>query len=169
MDNARRICESLDLKRVMEDNGIEFNHSGFCRCFIHSEKTASMSVKGQHYKCFGCGAYGSVIDFIMEYHGIGFKQAMIRLDSDYNLNILGGHRPTRRDRLREAENRRMREVSAEVNKRYDEAYKTLTDLYRIASKTALELNDAELQEYADEMEAVLDTHSGMEAYAWLNL
>lgn len=169
MDNATKICEALDLKTVMEDNGIEFNRSGFCRCFIHSEKTASMSVKGQHYKCFGCGAYGSVIDFIMNYHNITFPQAIVRLNSDYHLGILGSRRPTRAERLQEAENRRMREVSAEVNKRYDEAYMKLTDLYRVTAKTALFTGDEELREWSEEMEAVLDMHSGMEAYRWLNL
>lgn len=167
MDNAQKIAELVDIRRVMEDSGIVFNCKSFCRCFLHNEKTASMSIKNNHYKCFGCGAYGGPIDFIMEYEGISFKQALVRLDSQYHLGVIG-RRPSYRERLQERENRRMREVSADVEKRYDEAYLVLTDLFRIASRTALVCNDSELKEYAAEMEIVLDTHSGMEAYAWLN-
>lgn len=167
MDNAQRITELVDTKRVMEDSGIRFNSKGFCRCFLHNEKTASMSIKNNHYKCFGCGAYGGPIDFVIKHDGLSFKQALVRLDSQYHLGVIG-RRPTYRERLQERENRRMREFAHEGYQRYDKAYKTLTDLYRIASKTAMALRDKWLDDYAAEMEEVLDTHSGMEAYAWLH-
>lgn len=159
MDNAQKITESVDLRRVMEDAGIEFNNKGFCRCFIHNEKTASMSIKNNHYKCFGCGAYGGPIDFVMEHYGLSFKQALVKLDSTYHLGLLG-RKLTYRERLQERENQRMREAAKEVNKRYDEAYETLTMLHRVALKVGMD-------DWAAEMEPVLDTFSGMEAYAWL--
>ena len=170
MDNAaRRICDALDIKEVMQDYGIEFNRNGFCRCFIRSERTPSMSIKNNHYKCFGCGAYGGVIDFVMEHEGLDFRGAMVALNSRYGLGILGGNRrPTRRDRLRAREERQMRELEYEGHERYDKAYETLTDLFRIASKTALVLKDEDLEGYAKEMEEILDMHSEMEAYRWMN-
>ena len=58
---ARKITESLRLRDVMEFYGVQFNSRGFARCPFHAEKTASLSIKNEHYKCFGCGAYGSVI------------------------------------------------------------------------------------------------------------
>ncbi|MCO6504876.1 MAG: DNA primase [Snodgrassella sp.] len=47
-------------------------------CPFHKEKSASFSVSPtkQFYHCFGCGAHGSAIGFIMEYQGSGFKDAV---------------------------------------------------------------------------------------------
>ncbi len=47
-------------------------------CPFHSEKTPSFSVSPsrQMYKCFGCGAAGNVITFIMEYENDSFPEAV---------------------------------------------------------------------------------------------
>ena len=50
-------------------------------CPFHSEKTASFHVvqdKG-FYHCFGCGAHGNAIDFVMALEGLDFAQALTRL------------------------------------------------------------------------------------------
>ena len=63
---AKQITGALKLRDVMEFYGVQFNSRGFAKCPFHSEKTASLSIKNEHYKCFGCGAYGGIIDFVME-------------------------------------------------------------------------------------------------------
>ena len=47
-------------------------------CPFHSEKTASFTVSPskQFYHCFGCGAHGSAIGFLMEYSGLSFVEAV---------------------------------------------------------------------------------------------
>lgn len=47
-------------------------------CPFHNEKTPSFSVSPtrQIYKCFGCGASGSVITFVMEYENYTFREAV---------------------------------------------------------------------------------------------
>ncbi len=47
-------------------------------CPFHKEKSPSFSVSPskQFYHCFGCGAHGSAIGFIMEYQGLGFAEAV---------------------------------------------------------------------------------------------
>ncbi|MDF7675640.1 DNA primase [Neisseriaceae bacterium ESL0693] len=47
-------------------------------CPFHKEKSASFSVSPtkQFYHCFGCGAHGSAIGFIMEYQGLNFVEAV---------------------------------------------------------------------------------------------
>jgi DNA primase len=54
-------------------------HTGLCP--FHQEKTPSFNVvedKG-FYHCFGCGAHGNAIDFVMQLEGLEFAQALERL------------------------------------------------------------------------------------------
>lgn len=50
----------------------------FGLCPFHNEKTPSFSVSGnkQMYYCFGCGAGGNVITFLMDYENYSFKEAL---------------------------------------------------------------------------------------------
>ena len=50
----------------------------FGLCPFHNEKTPSFSVtpSKQMYYCFGCGAGGNVITFLMEYENYTFKEAL---------------------------------------------------------------------------------------------
>ena len=47
-------------------------------CPFHNEKTPSFSVSPgkQFYHCFGCGAHGTAIGFLMEYSGLSFVDAV---------------------------------------------------------------------------------------------
>jgi len=47
-------------------------------CPFHGEKTPSFTVSPtkQFYHCFGCGAHGTAISFLMEYAGMGFVEAV---------------------------------------------------------------------------------------------
>ena len=48
-------------------------------CPFHGEKTPSFHVWDDHYHCFGCGAHGSVIDFVMQSDKVGFREAVERV------------------------------------------------------------------------------------------
>ncbi|MCD8084234.1 MAG: DNA primase, partial [Clostridiales bacterium] len=50
----------------------------FGLCPFHNEKSPSFSVSGQKqmYYCFGCGAGGNVITFVMEYENESFSEAL---------------------------------------------------------------------------------------------
>ncbi len=47
-------------------------------CPFHNEKSPSFTVSPtkQFYHCFGCGAHGTAIGFVMEYQGVGFVDAI---------------------------------------------------------------------------------------------
>src|SRR5512147_1839448 len=47
-------------------------------CPFHSEKTPSFSVSPtkQFYHCFGCGAHGTAIGFLMEFDHLDFVEAI---------------------------------------------------------------------------------------------
>ncbi len=50
-------------------------------CPFHNEKTPSFTVSPEKafYHCFGCGAHGDVIGFVMRDEGLGFPEAVERL------------------------------------------------------------------------------------------
>lgn len=63
------------------------NHSACCP--FHNEKTPSFSVSQakQFYYCFGCGASGSAISFVMEYDRIGFVEAIEALAGELGIEV----------------------------------------------------------------------------------
>src|SRR5260221_10129141 len=50
-------------------------------CPFHTEKTPSFTVSPskQFYHCFGCGAHGNAIGFLMEYSGLAYPEAIREL------------------------------------------------------------------------------------------
>lgn len=88
-DAAAKIEQALTTQEVAERYGFTPNRNGYIQCPFHNEKTASLKIypgaRGWH--CFGCGAGGSVIDFVMLLFDITFPQAVVRLSTDFNLGL----------------------------------------------------------------------------------
>lgn len=59
------------------------------RCPFHNEKTPSFTVSRdkQFYHCFGCGAHGTAIGFLMEYDRLGFVEAVEELAARCGLTV----------------------------------------------------------------------------------
>lgn len=94
---AQQIKDRLTMDEVARHYGFEPNRSGFLRCPFHQgDHTASMKIYhgSGGFHCFGCGVGGSVIDFVMRLFGINFRQACVRLNSDFSLGLTG-ERPSR--------------------------------------------------------------------------
>ena len=68
----KEIAEKIDIvDYISEFVDLKFqNGEYFGLCPFHEEKTPSFSVMpvSQKYYCFGCGAFGDVIDFASKYH-----------------------------------------------------------------------------------------------------
>jgi DNA primase len=58
-------------------------------CPFHSEKSPSFTVSQvkQFYHCFGCGAHGTAIGFMMEYSGLGFVDAVKDLAQSVGMTV----------------------------------------------------------------------------------
>ena len=58
-------------------------------CPFHSEKTPSFTVSPskQFYYCFGCGAHGSALGFMMEYDRLSFPEAVEELATSMGLEV----------------------------------------------------------------------------------
>lgn len=134
----------------------------FGLCPFHNEKTGSFSVSPgkQMYYCFGCGAGGNVLTFVMEYENYSFPEALqflaeragielpkqelsqkARQESDKRARILEINKVAARYfyvQLRQEQGRRAmeyltgRELSPETMKRFGLGYsnKYSDDLYR---------------------------------------
>jgi DNA primase len=63
------------------------NHKGLCP--FHGEKTPSFTVSPsrQTYHCFGCGAHGNAIGFLMEHAGLAFPDAVRELAQQTGMTV----------------------------------------------------------------------------------
>ncbi|MGH3770351.1 MAG: DNA primase [Pseudonocardiaceae bacterium] len=71
-------------------------------CPFHDEKSPSLNVRPGHgtFHCFGCGAGGSVVDFMMKIEHLGFVEAVERLADRVGIQLTytGGGSSVQRDR-----------------------------------------------------------------------
>ncbi len=75
------VSQSLELKK----SGANFKAC----CPFHDEDTPSFVVSPakQIYHCFGCGAGGDAIKFVMEYEKLTYPEALEKLASMYNVTL----------------------------------------------------------------------------------
>lgn len=80
-DIVALIQESIKLKK----SGANYQAC----CPFHSEKTPSFTVSApkQFYHCFGCGAHGDAIRFVMENQNLSFVDAVERLAARVGLSV----------------------------------------------------------------------------------
>jgi DNA primase len=74
------LLNRVDIVDVVESH-VPLKRAGsnfVARCPFHSEKSPSFTVSQtkQFYHCFGCGAHGTAISFLMEHQGMGFVDAV---------------------------------------------------------------------------------------------
>ena len=79
------IVEVIERRVELKRAGSEFQ----ARCPFHEEKTPSFTVspRKQFYHCFGCGAHGSAIGFLMNYEGLEFVDAVEDLAKNAGLKV----------------------------------------------------------------------------------
>jgi DNA primase len=56
-------------------------------CPFHQEKTPSFYVYEDGYHCFGCGAHGDAISFVMQTQGAAFMEAVEQLAAEAGLDV----------------------------------------------------------------------------------
>lgn len=71
-------------------------------CPFHNEKSPSFYVYEDGYHCFGCGAHGDAIAFVMQSQGAGFMEAVEQLAAEAGLEV-----PKPTPAAAEAERRRL--------------------------------------------------------------
>jgi DNA primase len=87
------LLERIDIVDVI-DSRVKLKKTGknySACCPFHDEKTPSFSVSPdkQFFYCFGCGASGNSIGFVMDYERLNFPEAIERTHGSQRTN----HRP----------------------------------------------------------------------------
>jgi len=128
-DAAGQIKQLLTMQEVAERYGFPPNRSGYIQCPFHQGDThGSLKIypEDRGWHCFGCGAGGSVIDFVMKLYDLTFRQAVVRLNADFGLGLTE-QKPTRAERSALVEARRR---EAERKAAADAEYKRQAARYR---------------------------------------
>ena len=125
MNYAEEIKARIPATELLPFYGIEIDRSGFAKCPFHGERTASLKAYpgDRGFCCFGCHASGDVIDFVMKYFGLPFKDAITKINDDFHLGFPIGQKISRQHMLdnarREFLARREREKQMEEKHRID--------------------------------------------------
>jgi DNA primase len=110
-DFVETLRQQLDLASVIGQRvplkGHAGHHLGLCP--FHAEKTPSFHVYAHanppHYHCFGCGAHGDVVSFIMAYEYCSFPEAVARLAERAGLTLPAEEETPQQRQKREQEQR----------------------------------------------------------------
>ncbi len=86
-DELERLKREVSLVRLIESQGYELKKRGkdrVMRCVFHEEDTPSLAVSEAKnvWHCFGCGASGTVLDWIMKTQGVSLPHAVQLLRND---------------------------------------------------------------------------------------
>lgn len=87
---ADEIKARVTTRQLCELVGLKVDRRGEALCPFHGDSNKSLRVysdPARGWYCFGCHRGGTVIDFAMEWYGIDFQQALIRLDADFDLGL----------------------------------------------------------------------------------
>ncbi|MDW3096013.1 MAG: DNA primase [Gammaproteobacteria bacterium] len=109
--NQTDIVDLINGYVELKNKGREFTAC----CPFHGEKTPSFTVspEKQFYHCFGCGAHGTAINFLMEHEGLQFIEAIEVL-----ANRLGLEVTTEEGNAPRSDNHKLYEALEEANKYY---------------------------------------------------
>jgi len=83
--NRADIVDVVDSRVALKKRGKEY----IACCPFHSEKSPSFTVSQnkQFYHCFGCGAHGTALSFVMEYERLDFVDAIEALAAEYHMEV----------------------------------------------------------------------------------
>jgi len=83
--NRADIVDAIDRHVPLKKAGANY----IACCPFHNEKTPSFTVSQtkQFYHCFGCGAHGNAISFLIEYSGLSFVEAVNDLATSMGMQV----------------------------------------------------------------------------------
>ena len=130
------LLDRLDIVEVI-DRRVKLKKAGknySACCPFHDEKTPSFSVnpERQFYYCFGCGAGGNALGFVMEYERLDFREAVEGLAQTVGLEIpkddpRGGQEPPK------DQNKSLYEALERASKFYEHALRQHAERHKVVN------------------------------------
>ena len=80
------ILQFLTMEDILNKYGIEVINKTF-KCPFHDDKHPSAKMYDKNFYCFGCNHHGDLIQFVQDYFNLTFKEAMQKINQDFNLNL----------------------------------------------------------------------------------
>ena len=110
------IVEIIDARVPLKKAGRDY----VACCPFHNEKTPSFSVSPakQFYHCFGCGAHGTALGFLMEYDHLDFIEAIKELAKHLGVPMPETRELTPAEQSRRAQEENIYDVLAEAARFY---------------------------------------------------
>nr|WP_274603386.1 CHC2 zinc finger domain-containing protein [Blautia glucerasea] len=124
------VKQSVTTRQAASFYGIRVGRNGMVCCPFHNDRTPSMKVDSRFY-CFGCGASGDVIDFAALLHGLGKREAAVRLAEDFGVSYekSGNAPPDRKRHNRSQPRQKSAEQRFQETERY--CFRVLCDYQRL--------------------------------------
>lgn len=104
-EDIELVKSEVSMRDIANLYGMRVNRKGFTLCPFHNDKHPSMQVfsgytKKDGYYCRSCGAGGTIFNFVMEYEGNTFEEAVRAVASAFNIPISDGKNLSVDDRKR---------------------------------------------------------------------
>ena len=89
IDLTDAIKSSVSMRDVAERYGIAVNRMSKALCPFHNDSKPSMHIYAgkRGWYCFVCNQGGDVIDFVQRYFNLSFKDAIVKINDDFNLKL----------------------------------------------------------------------------------
>lgn len=135
---ADKIKDSVTCKQLLELNGIRVSRHGFAVCPLHGDHDASLKVYGgdRGWVCYGCHKGGDVINLARGLYGIGFNDAIRRLNDEFSVGLDLDGKVSQKDsflwKAKQIRDKYARMEEEKAKSRTEDAYLDWLSIYRIA-------------------------------------
>lgn len=103
MNDLRALCDEIKQRVSMAEAlslyGLSYSGKRI-PCPIHGGKGDNFSVKNGAFRCFTCGAHGTVIDFVMQMDGLTLSEAANKLAEAFGIAVRANTPAERKARQR---------------------------------------------------------------------
>lgn len=86
------------MPELLRHYGFKIERGNRIPCHIHGGKNANIGIKEQYCHCFKCGYSADVIKFVQDYFGLGFADAVSKINEDFGLGLPIGEQISKRQR-----------------------------------------------------------------------
>jgi len=80
------IINCITMKDILDKYGIKVER-GMYHCPFHTDKHASAKMYENSFYCFSCGKGGDIFKFVQYFFNLPFKEAMQKINLDFNLGL----------------------------------------------------------------------------------